>query len=193
MIEYITQSIKNSISLKEQLLNSSSDLETISQVGAAIAASFSKGGKVLLCGNGGSASDAQHIAAEFVGRFVAARRALPAVALTTDTSILTAVGNDFGFDTIFERQVAALGQKGDIFVGISTSGNSRNVIKALHEAKSRGMITVGLLGGNGGECKELCDYSLVVGSREAARVQEVHILIGHILCGMAEEIIVKNE
>ncbi len=193
MVEYITQSIKDSISLKEQLLASSKDIATIQSVAEHIAELFERGGKVLLCGNGGSASDAQHIAAEFVGRFVASRRALPAVALTTDTSILTAVANDFGFETVFERQVAALGVKGDMLIGITTSGNSANVIKALKEAKSRGMVTLGLLGGSGGEALPLCDYAIVVDSREAARVQEVHILVGHILCGISEKLIVGDE
>ncbi|MFI3281390.1 MAG: SIS domain-containing protein [Rikenellaceae bacterium] len=193
MIEYISQSIKNSISLKEQLLSSQGDMATLEAVGQAIATLFERGGKLLICGNGGSASDAQHIAAEFVGRFVEARRALGAIALTTDTSILTAVGNDFGFETIFARQVEALGTAGDIFIGISTSGNSANVIKALECARAKGMTTVGLLGGGGGGCLALCDHSIVVGSKEAARVQEVHILIGHILCGVAEKWIVKGE
>lgn len=193
MIQFITQSIKDSIALKEQLLGSSSDLMTLQRVGSVIAEAFERGGKLLLAGNGGSSSDAQHIAAEFVGRFVAVRRALPAVALTTDTSILTAVGNDFGFDTIFERQVEALGCGGDIFIGISTSGNSANVVKALQRAKDRGLVTVGLLGGDGGACLELCDYSIVAKTKEAARAQEVHILAGHILCGVAEKHIVGNE
>ncbi len=193
MREYITQSIQESIALKESLLSSAEDMATIQATAQAIAALFERGGKVLLCGNGGSASDAQHIAAEFVGRFVAARRALPAVALTTDTSILTAVGNDFGFETIFERQVEALGAAGDMLIGISTSGNSANVVRALAQARSRGMSTFGLLGGSGGECKALCDRAIVVGSKEAARVQELHILIGHILCGAAEKIICGDE
>lgn len=190
--KYITDSISESIRLKEALLSSSEDLATIERVGAIIAELFERGGKLLLCGNGGSASDAQHIAAEFVGRFVAARRALAAVALTTDTSILTAVGNDFGFDTIFERQVKALGTEGDMLIGISTSGNSANVIKALEAAKAQGMITFGLLGGSGGKCLELCDSAIVIGSSEAARVQELHILIGHILCGISEQHIESN-
>lgn len=189
MRKYIKESIENSISFKQALLSSEEDMTTIEAVAASIAALFERGGKVLLCGNGGSASDAQHIAAEFVGRFVASRRALPAVALTTDTSILTAVGNDFGFDTIFERQVEALGREGDLLIGISTSGNSANVLKALERAKAQGMTTFGLLGGGGGRCLSLCDWAVVVGSSEAARVQEVHILVGHILCGLSEQIL----
>ncbi|MFI3279303.1 MAG: SIS domain-containing protein [Rikenellaceae bacterium] len=189
MMQYISSSIEKSISLKEQLLSSQRDLATINSLGELLARLFDTGGKVLLCGNGGSASDAQHIAAEFVGRFVAQRRALPAVALTTDTSILTAVSNDFGFETVFERQVEALGSEGDLLIGFSTSGNSKNVLKALEKARAMGMITVGLLGGSGGSCLDLCDYAIVVDSPEAARVQEVHILIGHILCGVTEQLI----
>ncbi|MFR9504427.1 MAG: D-sedoheptulose 7-phosphate isomerase [Rikenellaceae bacterium] len=193
MTQYIEQSIKDSIALKEQLLASNEDMATINEVSHKIATLFKQGGKVLLCGNGGSASDAQHIAAEFVGRFVAARHALPAIALTTDTSILTAVGNDFGFDTIFERQVEALGCSGDLLIGISTSGNSANVIKALTKANAKGLTTFGLLGGSGGVCLPLCDSAIIVGSPEAARVQELHILIGHILCGASEQLICKDE
>ncbi len=193
MIPYITKSISDSISLKEALLSSQADLATIQSVGEALAELFARGGKLLLCGNGGSASDAQHIAAEFVGRFVAARRGLPAVALTTDTSILTAVGNDFGFETIFARQVEALGVEGDMLIGISTSGNSANVAKALTKAREQGMATFGLLGGTGGCCLELCDRAIIVPSTQAARVQELHILIGHILCGMSEQLLFGND
>lgn len=192
-MHYITQSIKDSITLKEKLLNSTSDVATIKALGEAIATLLDRGNKILICGNGGSAADSQHIAAEFVGRFSANRRALPAVALTTDSSILTAVGNDFGFETIFERQVAALGQKGDLLIGITTSGNSENIIRALAQAKVLGLTTVGLLGGNGGNALPLCDYSIIVDSKEAARVQEIHILVGHILCGLSEQLIIANE
>ncbi len=193
MIQYITRSISDSIALKQQLLSSHNDMATIERVAKAIETTYREGGKLLLCGNGGSASDAQHIAAEFVGRFVATRKALPAVALTTDTSILTAVSNDFGFETIFSRQVEALGREGDILIGISTSGNSKNVELALREAKSKGMMTFGLLGGSGGSCLALCDEAIVVDSKEAARVQEVHILIGHILCGVSEQLLCGDE
>ncbi len=193
MRQYITESIQQSLALKEELLSSEADLKTIESVAQRIATMFANGGKLLICGNGGSASDSQHIAAEFVGRFVATRRALPAVALTTDTSILTAVGNDFGFDTIFARQVEALGRKGDMLIGISTSGNSANVIQALERAKELGMTTVGFLGGSGGRCLPLCDAAIVVGSNQAARVQEIHILLGHILCGLSEQIASRDE
>ncbi|WP_297446045.1 D-sedoheptulose 7-phosphate isomerase [Desulfurobacterium sp.] len=145
------------------------------------------GGKILLCGNGGSAADSQHIAAELVGRFLLDRRALPAVALTTDTSILTAVGNDFGFDAIFERQVEALGNENDVLIGISTSGNSENVIRAVMKAKEKGILTVGVLGKDGGRLKDLVDYPVVVKSFSTPRIQEVHITIGHVLCDFIEK------
>jgi D-sedoheptulose 7-phosphate isomerase len=138
--------------------------------------------KVLIFGNGGSAADAQHIAAEFTGRFEKERLALPAIALTTDTSALTAIGNDYGFDKIFERQVEALAKKGDILIGISTSGNSPNVLNAFKIGKSIGCISIGLSGRNGGQFDLHCDLNLIVPSEITARIQEIHILIGHIIC-----------
>lgn len=186
MNEYILESIKEGISLRTELLNNNQMISEIETIGNLVSETLKKGNKVLLCGNGGSAADAQHIAAELVGRFVTERRGLPAIALTTDTSILTAVSNDYGFEQIYERQVEALGQKGDLLIGISTSGNSANILKALQKAQSIGITTIGLLGGKGGLCKPFCDYSLVVNSFEAARIQEIHITIGHILCGMVD-------
>jgi len=144
------------------------------------------GGKILLCGNGGSAADAQHIAAELTGRFVRERRALPAIALSTDTSALTAIGNDYGFERIFARQVEALAGEGDLLVGISTSGNSANVLRALEQADALGCLTLGLSGRDGGAMNELCDLNLVVPGDVTARIQEMHILIGHILCELVE-------
>lgn len=140
------------------------------------------GNKVLLFGNGGSAADAQHIAAEFTGRFVKERRSLPAIALTTDTSALTAIGNDYGFERIFERQVEGLANSGDILIGISTSGNSHNVILALEKGRQSGCKTIGLTGRDGGKMNNYCDLNIVVPSDITARIQEMHILIGHILC-----------
>ena len=145
------------------------------------------GGKILFMGNGGSAADAQHLAAEFVGRFVKERRALPAIALTTDTSILTAVSNDYGYDRVFERQVAALTNPGDVVVGISTSGNSPNVVKAIEEAKLLGAVTIGMTGQSGGNLAALCDLCIKVPSSHTARIQEAHILIGHIVCAVVDE------
>lgn len=146
-----------------------------------------KGGKLILMGNGGSAADSQHIAAELVGRFKKERRAMPAIALTVDTSSLTALGNDYGFDTIFERQIEALARENDAVVGISTSGNSENVVRALKKANSLGAETIGLVGNNGGKIKEVANLSIVVPSNDTARIQEVHITIGHIICELIEE------
>jgi D-sedoheptulose 7-phosphate isomerase len=146
-----------------------------------------KGGKLILMGNGGSAADSQHIAAELVGRFKKERRAIPAIALTVDTSSLTALGNDYGFDTIFERQVEAHARENDAVVGISTSGNSENVVRALKKANALGAVTIGLVGNNGGKIKEVANLSIIVPSNDTARIQEVHITIGHIICELIEE------
>ena len=151
-----------------------------------IVSAYRAGGKVVLFGNGGSAADAQHIAGELVGRFKLERPALPAVALTTNTSVLTAVANDYGYETTFSRQVEALVNKNDIAIGISTSGDSPNVIEAVKAAKAKGAKTIGLTGGNGGRLAELADLSLVVPSGNYSRVQEAHITIGHIVCELVE-------
>lgn len=145
------------------------------------------GHKILLAGNGGSAADAQHIAAELVGRFTTERRGLAAMALTTDTSIITSVGNDYGFNSIFARQIQGFGRKGDIFIAISTSGNSSNIIQAVEEAKHLGVIVIGFLGKTGGELKDLVDLPIIIDSENTARIQEMHILIGHILCEYIDE------
>lgn len=149
------------------------------------------GGKILLAGNGGSAADAQHIAGEFVSRFAFDRPGLPAIALTTDTSILTAIGNDYGFEKLFARQVQAHGQKGDVFIGYTTSGKSPNILLALQEARSRGLVTIGFTGSRGGPMGELCDHLLKVPSADTPRIQEGHALLGHILCGLVETAIFK--
>ena len=145
------------------------------------------GGKLMLMGNGGSAADAQHIAAELVGRFKKERKAMPALALTVDTSSLTALGNDYGFDTIFERQVEALANKNDAVIGISTSGNSENIIRAVNKANSIGAFTIGLLGNDGGKLKDAVNLPIIIPSNDTARIQEVHITIGHIICEIIEE------
>lgn len=149
---------------------------------------FLRGGKLLLFGNGGSAADAQHVAAEFVGRFARERAALPAIALTTDTSALTAISNDYGFERVFARQVEALGASGDVAVAISTSGNSPNVLAAVEVARARGMTVVGLTGGDGGRLVEVADVCIVVPSRDTARIQECHLTIEHILCDTVERL-----
>jgi len=160
---------------------------TIDKIGAVLAQSLSDGCTLFWCGNGGSAADSQHLAAELVGRFRKNRRALRSIALTTDTSVLTCVGNDYSFDDIFSRQVEALGREGDVFIGISTSGESENVLRALRVASELGMVTVALLGKKGGHAQNLAQYSLVVPSESTARIQEVHIIVGHILCELIEE------
>ncbi|MBP6999698.1 MAG: D-sedoheptulose 7-phosphate isomerase [Tepidiphilus sp.] len=144
------------------------------------------GGKILLLGNGGSAADCQHIAAEIVGRYKRERRGLPAIALTTDTSILTAVGNDYGFEHVFSRQVEALCTPKDVVIGLSTSGNSPNVLAAIHTARQIGAFTIGLTGGGGGKLAQCCDLSLVVASNDTPRIQEAHILVGHMLCDLID-------
>nr|Q58731.2 RecName: Full=Probable phosphoheptose isomerase; AltName: Full=Sedoheptulose 7-phosphate isomerase [Methanocaldococcus jannaschii DSM 2661] len=149
------------------------------------------GNKILICGNGGSAANSQHFAAEIVGRFKLERKGLPAIALTTDISILTAIGNDYGFDRIFERQVEALGKEGDVLAGISTSGNSENVIKAANKAKEMGIYTIGLLGKGGGKLKDIVDLALVVPSNDTARIQECHLTIYHVICEEVEKKLVK--
>ncbi len=152
---------------------------------------FGRGNKVLLAGNGGSAADAQHIAGEFVSRFAFDRPGLPAIALTTDTSILTAIGNDYGYERLFARQVQAHGAKGDVFIAYSTSGKSPNIIAALEEARDRGLTCVGMTGNRGGPMRDLCDYYLDVPSADTPKIQEGHAVLGHILCGLVERAIFK--
>ena len=162
-------------------------LDDIARLGVLFAQAVKNGSCVFFMGNGGSAADSQHLAAEFVGRFQKERRGLPAIALTTDTSILTAVGNDYGFEAVFARQVEALAKAGDVVVGLSTSGNSANILKALQAAKARGAVTVGLTGRGGGKMAEICDLCVKVPADVTARIQEAHILIGHIACELVDE------
>jgi D-sedoheptulose 7-phosphate isomerase len=147
------------------------------------------GNKVLLCGNGGSAADAQHIAAELTGRYKTQRRGLAGIALTTDTSALTAIANDYGYDRVFDRQVEALANKGDLLIGISTSGNSKNVNNALKVAKELGCRTIGLSGRDGGGMNDICDINIIVPSDDTPRIQEMHIMIGHIMCQAVDDVI----
>ena len=185
MIDKIRGSVSESLQLKESFF--AANEERIADVAREICRSLESGHKVLLFGNGGSAADAQHLAAEWVGRFSRERRPLAALALTTDTSILTAVGNDHGFEQVFARQVRALGCRGDVSIGISTSGNSPNVCAANAAAREMGLITVGLTGGGGGRLGAEVQYHINVAHRTPARVQEVHIMVGHILCELVEE------
>jgi len=152
-----------------------------------------KGNKILLCGNGGSASDAQHIAAELTGRYKNTRKALPAIALNTDTSAITAIANDFGYESVFSRQVEALAQKGDLLIAISTSGNSPNILNALETAKELGCKTLGFSGYEGGKMNQYCDINLIVPSNDTPRIQEMHILFGHILCQIVDDVCINCE
>ena len=163
-----------------------SESEHVVEVARLMAVALVRGGKLLFCGNGGSAADAQHLAAEFVSRFEMERPPLPAVALTTDSSVLTAVGNDYGFDYVFGKQVKALGREGDICVGISTSGASQNLVHALQVGREMGLTTVGLLGKDGGAVRRYCDHVLCVPGQRTAHIQEVHIVIGHLLCRLVD-------
>lgn len=160
--------------------------EQIESIAKKIRATLKNGNKILFCGNGGSAADSQHLAAEFVGRFQKERGGLPAIALTVDTSILTAVGNDYGFEKVFERQVDALGNKGDVLIAFSTSGNSNNVLRAIALAKQKGIFTVGFTANNGGQMDKDCDINVNVPTKVTARAQEMHILLGHILCELVD-------
>ena len=187
--KYIEEQVKKSIDVKQQLFEDKNLMNLIKEVALKTAEIYKNGNKTLICGNGGSAADAQHIAGEFVSRFYFDRPGIPSIALTTDTSIITAIGNDYGYEKLFSRQVQANGVKGDLFIGISTSGNSANIIEALKECKEKGIITVGLTGEKGGKMAEICDYCIKVPSNETPRVQEVHILIGHIICAVVEEAI----
>jgi len=162
-------------------------IPTIEKMAAICCAAIKDGHKILFCGNGGSAADSQHLAAEFVGRFVKERQGLPAIALTTDTSILTAIGNDYGYDDVFRRQVEALAAKGDVLVGISTSGNSANVIKAFEQAKKQGVTVMAFTGAKDSKMSALADITLQVPSTFTAHIQECHILVGHILCNAVDE------
>jgi D-sedoheptulose 7-phosphate isomerase len=186
MIGAIRQAVADSIQLKKAFFQKNEEL--IARIACEIRSAFEEGRKVLLFGNGGSAADAQHIAAEWVGRFQRERRPLPAIALTTDSSILTAIANDYGFDQVFARQVRALGQKGDIAVAISTSGNSPNVLQAIDVAREMEMVTVALTGRDGGKLGPKVQYHLNVPHNFSARIQEVHIMIGHIVCELSDGI-----
>jgi D-sedoheptulose 7-phosphate isomerase len=185
MKELIYYSFIESADLKRAFVEE--NREKIYTVFLEVAKRVKEGKKILLCGNGGSAADCQHIAAELVGRFGMERRPLPAIALTTDTSILTALGNDYSFDRIFERQVGALGEEGDVLIAISTSGNSKNVVNAALKAKEKKLLTVGFSGRDGGELAKVADYCFIVKSFSTPRIQEVHITLGHVLCDFIEK------
>ena len=185
----VAQQISESISVKQAMLSDAALIAPIESIAALIVETYRAGGKVLLAGNGGSAADAQHIAAELVSRFSFDRPALPAMALTTDTSILTAIGNDYGFDSLFSRQLQANARPGDVFIAISTSGNSANIVRALEAAAELDLVTVGLSGAGGGAMAELCQHCVKIPSTDTPRIQEGHITVGHILCASTEQVL----
>ncbi len=189
---FVENYIKDSIATKQAILENKEIIETIEKISDAIVDGYKNDKKVLIAGNGGSAADAQHIAGELVSRFYFDRPGLASIALTTDSSVLTAIGNDYGYDMTFSRQVQANGQKGDIFIGISTSGNSKNILAALDEAKKKGIITVGFVGKNACKMDEICDFIVKVPSAETPKIQESHIMIGHIICAIVESKMFKK-
>jgi len=183
----IKEIINSSIETKQKVLADEALLKTICDTIDAIVNAFRNGNRVYFCGNGGSAADAQHLAAEFSGRFYTDRKALPAEALHCNTSYLTAVANDYSFDDIYSRLIDGIGEQGDVLVGLSTSGNSANIIKAFETAKKKEMITIGFTGESGGKIKSLCDHMINIPSTDTPRIQESHIMVGHIVCQLVEE------
>lgn len=183
-IKYIIQA---SIDTKQQILHDEELLTTISNIVTLVTDAFKSGNRVYFCGNGGSAADAQHLAAEFSGRFYTDRKALPAEALHCNTSYLTAVANDYGYDVVYARMIDGIGEKGDVLIGLSTSGNSGNIIKAFEVAKVKGIATVAFTGASGGKMKPISDYLINVPSNDTPRIQESHITVGHIICQLVEE------
>lgn len=187
MIDYIKKEVAASAETKQKILNDTLFLEKIAAVITACVSVYKNGRKILIAGNGGSAADAQHFAAELVGRYGFDRPSLPSLALTTDTSNLTAIGNDYGYDHVFSRQLEGMGQEGDLFIGISTSGNSQNILNAFASAKAKGITTVALTGRDGGKMAETADYTLIVPSDATPRIQESHLLIEHMICDAVEK------
>jgi D-sedoheptulose 7-phosphate isomerase len=186
-MEQIKNIVQSSISVKQQVLQDEELLKTVKDCIAVIVKAFKNGNKVLFCGNGGSAADAQHLAAEFSGRFYTDRDALPSEALHCNSSYLTAVANDYSYDVIYSRLLKGIGSKGDVLVGLSTSGNSKNIYNAFEVAKEKGMVTIAFTGATGGTMKALSDYLINVPSTDTPRIQESHILLGHIICQLVEE------
>ncbi len=191
MITKIEKLLQESIAAKKELLDRRQS-KNIAKAANAIINCLKRKGKVILFGNGGSAADSQHIAAELVGRFKKERSALCAISLTTNTSILTAIGNDYGYERVFSRQIEAIGKRGDVVFCLSTSGNSKNVIVGIKKAKQLGLKTICLVGGTGGKLKSLANIAIVVPSKSTPRIQEVHITIGHIICELTENALTKN-
>lgn len=186
MREYIRSNIRESIETKKELLSNEEILSTIEEVCRVCIETYEKGNKIMVCGNGGSASDAQHMTGELVGRYKMERAGIPAIALNANAAVMTALGNDYDYDSIFAKQVVALGKKGDVLFAISTSGNSRNTVLACEAAKKMGITVVALTGNTGGILKTLCDYIINVPSDNTPRIQEMHILVIHSICGIIE-------
>ncbi|RYD54797.1 MAG: SIS domain-containing protein [Sphingobacteriales bacterium] len=192
MQQTIREIIQTSIDTKKNVLENPELLHRIQQIVEAMVAALKNGNKVLFCGNGGSAADAQHLAAELSGRFYTDRDPLPSEALHCNSSYLTAVANDYGYDVVYSRLIKGLGKQGDILVGLSTSGNSTNIVKAMEQARQLGMINVGFTGETGGAMKDICDHLINVPSKDTPRIQEVHIMVGHIVCQLVEEQLFKT-
>lgn len=186
-MEKIKNIIQASIDVKQQVLKNNDLLQTVAAVADVIVKALQNGNRIYFCGNGGSAADAQHLAAEFSGRFYTDRKALPAEALHCNTSYLTAVANDYSYEVVYARLIDGIGTKNDVLVGLSTSGNSGNIVKAFEVAREKGIVTVGFTGANGGAMKALCDFLINVPSTDTPRIQESHILLGHIICQLVEE------
>jgi D-sedoheptulose 7-phosphate isomerase len=186
-MEKIRQIIQSSIDVKSKILSDDKILQTVKDCVYVLVTAFKNGNKVLFCGNGGSAADAQHLAAELSGRFYTDRDALPAEALHCNTSYITAIGNDYSYDVIYSRLIKGIGNKGDVLVGLSTSGNSKNILNAFETAKDKEMITIGFTGESGGKLKKLSDFLINVPSDDTPRIQESHITLGHIICQFVEE------
>ncbi len=193
MKNVIQNSFIGSQQMLERMMHDELLINNLEEIAKTSVDCLKNGGKILLAGNGGSAADAQHIAGELVSRFEFDRPGLPAIALTTDTSILTAIGNDYGYEKLFGRQVQALGNKGDIFIGFSTSGRSKNILNALEESRRKGLISVGFGGDAGGLLPDLCDHLLLVPAQTTPKIQEGHLILGHILCGLIESSLFKKE
>lgn len=191
--QMVIDRIQRNIAVNQALLADAELHATVAKIAAKIVEALSSERTIFFFGNGGSAADAQHLAAEFTGRYLKERPAWPAMALSVNTSSLTAIGNDYGFDLVFARQLQAFGRAGDVAVGITTSGNSPNVLRALETAKSKGIFTVALTGGSGGTVKKLADCALCIPSNETPRIQESHILLGHVICEIVEETMVARE
>jgi D-sedoheptulose 7-phosphate isomerase len=186
MKQYIQTELSKTLRTLQLVADDAEIATTLEEVATVCCLAFRRGNKILFAGNGGSAADAQHLAGELVNRFNFDRPGLAAIALTTDTSVLTAIGNDSGYDLVFARQVSAIGTRGDVLIAISTSGSSRNILKALEQAREKGLITVGLTGQTGGDMPVLCDHLVRIPSDETPKIQEGHIMLGHILCGLIE-------